>query len=731
MIINEWKNLIKNRFLMIVLIAILTIPTIYTTIFLSSMWDPYGKVSNLPVAVVNKDKEIIYQSNQVHIGEDLVKQLKKSDSMKFYFVDENRAERGLKSGAYYMVLTIPENFSENAVTLMDPSPKKMNLNYQTNPGMNFIASKMSESSMIRIKDEVSKSVTAFYAKNIFSKFHTVEDGFTNAINGTNQLSQGLKDLQSGQNKLSTGMSTLSDKMNTFTTGTASLKDGITEYTTGVESVNTGVAALADGTKKLSDGLSQLNQSVSGITLTQVSLSDENKAVISKEAASQVGSYAQALSQNISTGVVTGIQTKLTAAATASAVTQAMEQNPQIQQMEAALINQGYTKENADQLISTIVSGTLGAAAGNISSDAVNSSISQGVSDTMGKVASASAIAGANGVVATVNSTMDSYQTTFSKLKSATQSLSDGANQVQSGVSQLYTGTNQLASKNETLVQGADTLNNEANQIKNAVSTMHTGSQTIENGITTAYSGSAKLSSGLGDGLTSLKSSTQNVSGNTYEMFSNPIDAVESKITSVSNNGSSMAAYMMTIAMWVAGMSFCMMYPIHRTKERQEVNGISFWIGKASVMYPLAIAFSLLMIGALYALNGLRPARIGDTILVACLSASAFMSVLYFFNVVLKKAGTYFMFIFMVIQLAGSTGTYPAQLSASFVAKITDYLPFTYTVRAFRSTISGGNSVKPELVVIGIVLIAFIGLTLLYYIWKDRKDKKVFLVELEG
>ena len=52
-----------------------------------------------------------------------------------------------------------------------------------------------------------------------------------------------------------------------------------------------------------------------------------------------------------------------------------------------------------------------------------------------------------------------------------------------------------------------------------------------------------------------------------------------------------------------------------------------------------------------------------------------------------------MLIFMVIQLAGSVGTYPLELSGSFVPYLHDWVPFTYTVEAFRSTIAGGESIR--------------------------------------
>lgn len=58
---EEWKSICKNKFLIVVLIAVAFIPALYNIIFLSSMWDPYGKVDNLPVAIVNHDKPVEYE----------------------------------------------------------------------------------------------------------------------------------------------------------------------------------------------------------------------------------------------------------------------------------------------------------------------------------------------------------------------------------------------------------------------------------------------------------------------------------------------------------------------------------------------------------------------------------------------------------------------------------------------------------------------------------------------
>ena len=111
MLKNEWKKLFQNKFMIVVMIAIILIPTIYTAIFVGAMWDPYGRVEHLPVAVVNKDVPVTYKDKELSVGEDLVKNLKENNSLDFNFVDADTAAAGLANGTYYMVLTIPKDFS--------------------------------------------------------------------------------------------------------------------------------------------------------------------------------------------------------------------------------------------------------------------------------------------------------------------------------------------------------------------------------------------------------------------------------------------------------------------------------------------------------------------------------------------------------------------------------------------------------------------------------------------
>ena len=163
------------------------------------------------------------------------------------------------------------------------------------------------------------------------------------------------------------------------------------------------------------------------------------------------------------------------------------------------------------------------------------------------------------------------------------------------------------------------------------------------------------------------------------------------------------------------------------------SGVAWWLSKASVLYTIAVAQALVMVGALHAINGFDPARMGQTLLVACVASVTFMSVMYFFTNLMGKVGSFLMLVFMVIQLAGSVGTYPLELSGSFVKYLHDWVPFTYTVTAFRRAICGGESVTGCLAYLAVWLVVFTLLTILVFTVRARRikaEKPTLMVWLE-
>ena len=209
MIKNEWKSLLRNKLMLIVVIAIIVIPIIYAGLFLKSMWDPYGNVDSLPVAVVNEDKPVEYNGKTLSIGKDMTDELKDNDSMAFNIVDSKTAEDGLANGTYYMVIKIPENFSANAATVMDNDPKQMELSYETNPGTNYIASKLSETAMLKLRDNIASKVTETYTETVFDSISEAGDGMQEAADGSGKIEDGLNTAADGNKTITKNLKNLS------------------------------------------------------------------------------------------------------------------------------------------------------------------------------------------------------------------------------------------------------------------------------------------------------------------------------------------------------------------------------------------------------------------------------------------------------------------------------------------------------------------------------------------
>lgn len=255
---KEWKAIFKKPTFIIVMIGISLIPALYNIIFLSSMWDPYGQLSDLPVAVVNNDKEASYNDNTMAIGKDMVSNLKENKTLDFHFVDEEEGKKGLEDGDYYMVVTLPSDLSEKAASILTDHPEQMQIDYQTSSGHSFIASKMSDSAMTQLKQNVSTNVTETYTKALFNKMIDLKDGMSQAASGSEKLTDGANQLVAGSQTLTTNLHSLAASSLTFSNGTEQFTKGLFTYVSGVEQLHLGLGNFNSGLVTYTGAVSQLD-----------------------------------------------------------------------------------------------------------------------------------------------------------------------------------------------------------------------------------------------------------------------------------------------------------------------------------------------------------------------------------------------------------------------------------------------------------------------------------------
>lgn len=245
---SEWKYLINNKKFLIVLLAIALIPAIYCYIYLSSMWNTYGKVDHIPVNIVNEDKSVAFNGKRITIGENLTRSLKDKDVFDFEETSSTKAEQRLRSGKSYMTIIIPKDFSKNATTLLSSHPQKMKIN----SGQNFIVSKITTGAATNVNQKVSEQVTSTYSKVILKALSGAQNGMVEAGTATNQISSQSPSpqLKAGTQQLSGALLNGAARLNTISKNEQTadhLATPISEHLTDINKVpnnGTGMAPFA-------------------------------------------------------------------------------------------------------------------------------------------------------------------------------------------------------------------------------------------------------------------------------------------------------------------------------------------------------------------------------------------------------------------------------------------------------------------------------------------------------
>lgn len=788
MIKAEWKNIAKSTWLKIVLCAIMIIPMIYACVFLGSMWDPYGQTDQLPVAVVNKDKEVEYNDSTMDIGKQLSDKLSKNDSMDFNIVSSTKAQKGLKDGKYYMIITIPENFSKNATTLLDDDPQTMMLTYTTNPQTNYIATKMDDSAMAKVKTEISSTVTKTYAKILFKNVKTLSKGFNTAADGSQKLSDGVATVSEGNKTITENLNTLASSALVFNDGADSLVKGLSAYTEGVSTakagaqqldnnsatLNNGAAQLKSGSsqllsavkaaeKQLSDGLNQNAEQLNTLTqknnemnesskqlsqaLTQIQAGIDNNNLVENnlQAAKKLDSIVSVMTTAIGTMNTNADKLdKLAAAEKAKAesiqatqpllaqqlmlqATSHATQAQTLRQVASQLINQVNTSDLKQ--LTTLLYGNAEVLKNQSTANAKTQELLTGSQQlaTANNSAVNSLVSNLKTVQANMKGTSNSVGMVgaVSQIDEGLGTLQSGLKTYTGGVKQVNNGLGTLASNNKTLNSGASQLADGALKISSGSNQLAAGSATLGEGLTTIGEGTNTLTSSLKD---ASKKSNIKSTNKTYKQMSTPVDTQKKEITNMPNNGHAMAPYMMSVALYVACMALSLMYPFGKGMTTTD-SPAKFLLAKATVMVPLSIVQALILYFSLRGFCGFTPARPGLCIAFMLLLSLAFMAFIAFLAIAFGRIGEFIALIFMVFNLGASAGTYPLETAPHWYTVLHPFVPFTYSVNGFRSVIANATAV-PTTEILFFIGLLVVSVLLTYLIVRHRsKTHKVFLPEV--
>lgn len=672
---EEITAVFRNRKLLIPLIAVLFIPILYSGMFLWAFWDPYDHLKDLPVAIVNEDKGATYEGKELHLGDDLVAKLKESQDFHFEFVARTEANDDLENQKYYMIVEIPDDFSENATTLLDENPEKLSLTYIPNEGYNFLAAQIGGTAIEKIKASLSAKVTETYAESMFDKVGELADGMTKASEGANDLSTGTADLLAGtsnfQEKLtqfSNGTEKFSEGMTSATNGTIALNQGASDLSAGLGQLTNGQTELVTASKRIQSGLGSLHQGVTDVNTGLETVNEKVPALIGgtselmKGAATLETSLAEW--QKGAEAVNGGVK----------ALTQSLQavisQMPEGQ--ERAVLEQTLASLDSNTQILAEKSALLSAGARNLENGM--GSLLAGQKELQGGLNQLEE--GTDALVAG-SSELSAGQTTFeSGMEYFQQKLtlaSNGAQKISEGTNGLVSGVTELSDASKTIASSASQLQE--------------GSNKIVDGNNKLLDGSNELSTKLAEGAD--KASSVEATEKTFDMMAQPVEVKEKKVNEVSNYGTGFAPYFLSLGLFVGALLLSIVFPL---KEPASIpkSGMNWFISKFSIIGAVGVLQGIVAATVLILGLGLQVESTLYFYLFTIITSITFVALIQLLVTTLGDPGRFVAIIVLILQLTTSAGTFPLELIPSALQPFNSLLPMTYSVQGFKAVISSGD-----------------------------------------
>lgn len=805
MIKAEVQNLFHNHILLLSISVICLLPFLYSIFFLKSVWDPYGSTQDLPIAVVNRDVPVEYQGKKMAVGQQTVDQLRKNHQMKWEIVSKKKADYGLHHRQYYAVITIPQNFSENATTVMDKNPKQMKLHYETNGSLNYIGQVMTEIGTSRLNTKIRAQVTKAYATAMFKELGVVGKGMTKAADGAHQLSDGIVTLSDGVNQYVAGVyqvnngvqqmkvavTPLASGAQQLAAGSSQLAAGIQQYTGGVGQLASGLgllqansgqlsggagqlasglntlsgnsAALRSGAGQLAAGNTELNNRVMGLIPQlqgQMTASSQEISANANELANDLRPLSQSSQQldqlfRALSAINTALDGVKQAAATPATATtrsaNAGTDNSQLKAAAAALSGVKAQNPSDQAKIDAVVSAAAAAPSGQSSTTTTNqsnnselvsriSAVQDQISHLQSTVRQAQSQSGQatvnvaqaaqklqNSLQALQTNTGNALNSASGQLTSATQQLANGANQLNAGVNQYtngvdtaaagantlnagigqYTagvaqagaGANQLVANSPALISGAGQLASALAQLNAQVPSLISGinqlaagtqqladnSPALVSGITQLNQGAGQLASQLGKGAKAINNIKP--TGKTAKMFAEPTAVKHKDYSYVPNYGHALAPYVLSVALYVGILVFNFIYPIRRVAEKGH-SAVAWWASKVLVG-AVAVTLMAVIEDAIMLACGLTTDHVPSLFATSICFGLASMAIVMFLSMTFDNPGRFVAMVLLMLQLGGSGGTFPMEVTMKFYNVIHWYLPMTYSILGLRQSISSG------------------------------------------
>lgn len=658
---DDIKKIFTNYAALIVFIALSILPSLYAWFNIKASWDPYGKeaTSQIKIGVVNKDKGAELKGEFKNIGNQITDQLKENDVMGWQFVSEKEAVKAVEEGSYYAMITIPEEFSEEILSLITDDIKKGKIIYTVNEKVNAIAPKITVKGATAVQENVNKTVIETVSDivlstakdlgievegqlpkldNLYDKLVEIQSKFKDLYETTDLAYDGVNKVADLVTNLQNDIPLITDTLNSTKGLATNLIDFITTSQGEINNIAPTIKTDIGLVKDLADEVS----SYVDVVINAIKTNSENVKVLLENLSTKVSSLKE---------YVTSIRVlveKINGQSQNGALSGVLSQ------LETAENNLNQLYNEIESIRNLLDNGNLSDTSKLENAKTVLNDVSN-IAGNLYEKFDTEILGNINTILNTAN---DSAKGALEILQRAQDKLPQ--------VEEILTTVSALCNKgNEGIKYAKDNLPR-AEEIVNEV---------------TSKVAKIKDSSDLKDLLKLIANNVEERSN----YLTSPVELEENSLYPMRNYGTAMTPFYSVLALWVGMTLLVSMFSV---EAHGEYNHMEVYFGKLLLFLTIGMTQALIVsLGDLYLLKiyCVNPALFVTGILFTSIT---FVAIVYSLVSVFGNVGKVTAIILLVLQVAGSGGTFPIQLTPKFFQIINPFLPFTYAISFARESIGG-------------------------------------------
>jgi putative membrane protein len=246
---RDFLRLVKTPAALVVVLALLVLPSVYAWYNVAAFWDPYGNTGSLKVNVVNEDtgasNELV---GELNLGNMIVETLEQNDQLDWQFCDYDSAMDELQSGECYAIFVIPSDFSADLLTIVTGDFTQPNLQYYVNEKLSPVAPKITDSGSTTLDETINSTFIATVTDVVVNAAdELIGDASTQLANTKTSIVSKLDNAISKVDDASTTMGTLSAAAGAGSTKVLELKDELAALDTNISDLKDKLELLSSQT----------------------------------------------------------------------------------------------------------------------------------------------------------------------------------------------------------------------------------------------------------------------------------------------------------------------------------------------------------------------------------------------------------------------------------------------------------------------------------------------------